>query len=129
MDSSRLKSGLLPLGGALLLSGVAGTLYYFLSKKDEDEEKLQGKANQWTHVEVQVPFDSVGLVIGRQGSNIKLIQERTNTKIYFSDDEVDGHKKCTIRGSEDNVILAQKLIMKAISDQPIIETEEMFVPV
>lgn len=130
MEMGRIKSVILPLGGALLLSGVAGTIYYFLTKKDDDEEEelLKGRANQWTQAEVQVPCDSVGIVIGRHGSNIRLIQERTNTKINFSDEEVDGHRICTIRGSEDNVSLAQKLVIKAVTDQPVIETEEMFVP-
>lgn len=130
MDISRLKSVILPLSGALILSGVAGTLYYFLTKKDDEEEAiLKGRATQWTMAEVQVPSDAVGLVIGRQGSNVKLIQERTNTKINFSDEEVEGHRICTIKGSEDNVTLAQKLVIKAITDQPVIETEEMFVPI
>ncbi|XP_071551549.1 tudor and KH domain-containing protein homolog isoform X2 [Panulirus ornatus] len=128
MDGTRVKSVILPLGGALLLSGVAGALYYFLTKKDEDEIKLANTSvNQWASAKVQVPADSVGLVIGRQGSNIRLIQERTNTKINFSD-EVEGHRTCIIRGLEDNITLAQKLIIKAVNEQPVIETSEMLVP-
>ncbi|KAK8742118.1 hypothetical protein OTU49_002125, partial [Cherax quadricarinatus] len=130
MDAGRARSLLYPLGGALLLSGVAGTIYYYLTKKDEDEIKLVNiKANQWSTVKVQVPLSSVGLVIGRHGSNIKLIQERTNTKINFSDEEVDGHRTCIIRGSEENITVAQKLVIKAINDQPVIETTEMLVPI
>ncbi|XP_068211357.1 tudor and KH domain-containing protein homolog [Palaemon carinicauda] len=130
MDINRLKTVILPLSGALILSGVAGALYYFLTKKDDEEgDILKGRATQWTSAEFQVPSDAVGLVIGRQGSNIKLIQERTNTKIYFSDEEVEGYRICTIRGSEDNVTLAQKLVIKAVTDQPIIETEEILVPI
>lgn len=33
MEASRVKNFILPLGGALLLSGVAGTIYYYLTKK------------------------------------------------------------------------------------------------
>ncbi|XP_045618889.1 tudor and KH domain-containing protein homolog isoform X2 [Procambarus clarkii] len=130
MDAGRSKSLLLPLGGALLLSGVAGAIYYYLTKKDEDEIKLVNTmVNQWSITKVQVPLNVVGLVIGRQGSNIKLIQERTNTKISFSDEEVDGHRTCIIKGSEENIALAQKLVIKAVNDQPVIEAVEMLVPI
>ncbi|XP_042893332.1 tudor and KH domain-containing protein homolog isoform X2 [Penaeus japonicus] len=130
MDPSRLKNFILPLGGALLLSGVAGTIYYYLTKKDEEDDRIlpDTRNSQWTSAEVHVPTECVGLVIGRQGANIKLIQERTSTKINFADEEVNGHRICLIRGLEENVTIAQKLVIKAVSDQPVIESSEMFVP-
>lgn len=42
--------------------------------------------------------------------------------------EIDGHRICLIRGPEENVTTAQKLVFKAVSDQPVIESTEMFVP-
>nr|XP_027232151.1 tudor and KH domain-containing protein homolog [Penaeus vannamei] len=130
MEAYRVKNFILPLGGALLLSGVAGTIYYYLTKKDDEDERVlpDTRNNQWTSAEVRVPTECVGLVIGRQGANVKLIQERTGTKINFSDEEIDGHRICLIRGPEENVTTAQKLVFKAVSDQPVIESTEMFVP-
>ena len=32
MDASRLKTFILPLGGAVLLSGAVGAVYYYLTK-------------------------------------------------------------------------------------------------
>lgn len=36
-------------------------------------------------IEMKIPTAAVGVVIGRQGSNIKEIQEKTETKINFKD--------------------------------------------
>ena len=50
----------------------------------EESELAPGRSSAWTTVKVEVPVEAVGAVIGRQGSNIKLIQDSTNTKIKFS---------------------------------------------
>ncbi|XP_042225904.1 tudor and KH domain-containing protein homolog isoform X2 [Homarus americanus] len=129
MDTGRIKNLILPLGGALLLSGVAGAVLYYITKKDEDEIKLvTARVNHWSTVQVQVPVDAVGLVIGRQGANIKLIQDRTNTNIRISDEGEEGHRLCVISGLEKNITLAQTLILKTVNEQPVIETTEMLVP-
>ncbi|KAK3875994.1 hypothetical protein Pcinc_019166 [Petrolisthes cinctipes] len=130
MDGTRIKSLIIPVGGAVLLSGLAGAVYYYFNKEDEEEVNTSKSSGQrCVSTRVRVPVDVVGLVIGRQGSNIKLIQDRTNTKIDFSDEaEVDGHRSCSIHGSEYSVCLAQQLILKAVKDQPVMETREMLVP-
>ena len=46
---------------------------------------VQAKNSSSISVKVEVPVEAVGLVIGRQGANVKLIQASTNTKIKFSD--------------------------------------------
>ncbi|MPC61570.1 hypothetical protein E2C01_055644 [Portunus trituberculatus] len=129
MDASRLKSLLLPLGGALLLSGAAGAVYYYLTRRDGEEyEVAPSRSNVWTSVKVEVPAEAVGVVIGRQGSNIRLIQDSTNTRIKFSDGEESGKRTCAIVGQPENVRLARQLIMKAIDEQPVIEVSEVKVP-
>ncbi|KAL1109972.1 hypothetical protein AAG570_014081, partial [Ranatra chinensis] len=81
-------------------------------------------------IEVKVPTESVGIVIGRGGSNIKQIQERTNTRINFKEtrDTDEVYRLCQIRGSADAVQMAESLILDAILNQPVIETFEMWVP-
>lgn len=62
--------------------------HVLLSPQDDEDERVlpDTRNNQWTSAEVRVPTECVGLVIGRQGANVKLIQERTGTKINFSDE-------------------------------------------
>lgn len=129
MEASRLKTLILPLGGVLLLSGAAGAVYYYLTKRDgEESEVAPGKSSVCTSVKVPVPVQAVGVIIGRQGSNIRLIQDSTNTRINFSDAEENGMQTCSILGLPENVRLARQLIVKTIDEQPVIEVSEIKVP-
>lgn len=38
---------------------------------------------QITNIEVKIPKNALGLVIGRHGTNIKQIEEKTSTSIHF----------------------------------------------
>ncbi|XP_076068880.1 tudor and KH domain-containing protein homolog [Oratosquilla oratoria] len=128
MESGKLRLAALSLGGALFVSGVTGAIYYMYKKKSEEAEVDSTLMPQWITLEVKVPIDCVGLIIGRQGTNIKLIQEKTNTKINFTNDEMDGARVCVICGSESNAMLAQNLIVKTIKQQPLVESMDIHVP-
>lgn len=104
-------------------------MYYYLTRRDgEESEVAPGKSSMWTSVKVEVPVQAVGVVIGRQGSNIRLIQDSTNTRIKFSDGEENGKRMCAILGLPENVRLARQLIMKAVDEQPVVEVSEVKVP-
>ncbi|XP_050720959.1 tudor and KH domain-containing protein homolog [Eriocheir sinensis] len=128
MDAPRWKTLALPLGGALLLTGTAGALYYYLTRQDGKKPEVgQTKGSFEITARMDVPQKALGLVIGRHGSNVNLIQRSTNTKINFSD-EKNGKQTCIIVGSPENISLARELIKKAINSQPVIEVSEMKVP-
>lgn len=61
-----------------------------LLKRDEEDD-FDGVVRTPNHkcVEVKVPKEMVRLLIGRNGKNIKMIQEKSNTKINFRDLESD----------------------------------------
>lgn len=61
-----------------------------LLKKD-DEDDFDGIVRTPNHkiVEIRVPKEMVRLLIGRNGKNIKMIQEKSNTKINFRDSDRD----------------------------------------
>ena len=66
------------LGPALLgvaLTGATGAFLYLLLKKDEEEyyEASKSVSSRQVALEVRIPKDSVGVVIGRQGANIRYI--------------------------------------------------------
>lgn len=70
-------------------------------------------------------------LIGRNGKNIKLIQEQSNTKINFRDCDGganDNMKTCIIRGSEEACHIAENLIKDFIENQPVLESEDIWVP-
>ena len=79
-------------------------------------------------INVKIPRESVGVVIGRQGSNIREIQAKTETRINFRDElETETHRVATIRGLEADVQMAEILIQQSISQQPRLETLSMTV--
>lgn len=89
------------------------------------------KVAKFNTVEMKVPKEVVRELIGRNGKNIKHIQEQSNTKINFRDcDNVNGNLKvCVIRGSDEACNVAQHLIKNFIASQPVIECEDIWVPI
>lgn len=93
-------------------------------------------------IEIKIPGDCVRSIIGSQGCVIKEIQRKTNTRIHFKDktdgqssrqnknekQEVNKENMLIIRGASFNVGLAELEIKKIILDQPIVLTEDYFVP-
>ncbi|CAH0388599.1 unnamed protein product [Bemisia tabaci] len=120
----------------LLLSATAGitvslayAVYILTQQKDEeDEPKLRVKTSRNVTIEVRVPKESIGIVIGRGGSTIKSIQQKSETRINFKDDENQEYRTCIIRGTPETAQLAESMILEVIKNQPLVETEEIWVP-
>ena len=66
---SRSYIGSVVLG--LALAGGAGLCLYLLMRKEEDWEVQEGVTSKQVSIEMKIPMNCVGSVIGRQGSNIK----------------------------------------------------------
>ena len=72
--------------GVAAIGGAA--MAYFLMKEEEDFRKntlgtqLHVSSRPAT-IEIQIPQDQAGIVIGRGGRTIKEIQAQTDTKIHF----------------------------------------------
>lgn len=112
-------------------------LYSLFEKDDEtrdandDTKSHQIVTSRPTTVQYKVPKQYVSAVIGRGGSVIKSIQEKTSTHINMSkDDDIDSpYRFCIIQGKEiEDIRLAESMIKYIIDNQPIIETYELFVP-
>nr|CAD7573612.1 unnamed protein product [Timema californicum] len=102
---------------------------FSLNDEDLDEKYLAIKTSRPALIEVHIPKDCVGVIIGRGGSNIKSIQDQTNTKIYFKDElETDEFRVCAIRGTADSAQVAEFMIRDLILNQPLIETVEIKIP-
>lgn len=109
-------------------------LYLLLWKHDEEDDDVMSNrdvvSSRQTVIEIKVPRDAVGVVIGSQGSNIKEIQEVSGARVNFKDvvspDTVD--RTVVIRGTSNCAQQAELLIRKIIADQPPIVTETIMVP-
>lgn len=111
--------------------GISAAVVYVLFKNnDQDEDDYFNKTRYSKHItrQLKIPKDSVGVVIGRGGSNIKQIQEETVTKINFGDEKDESERVCEIRGSPESVEKACFMIRSIIANQPLIITSELFVP-
>jgi len=104
---------------------------------DEDEEYARveesgtvASANQRT-IEVKVPRSVVGAIIGKSGANIKKIEKDTGARINMKDEEEGGENEeriVLIQGEREKAKRAEILVKKIIAEQPVIRTEEVFVP-
>lgn len=98
-------------------------------KEEESKAPITVREKKFMTIEVKVPRALVPAVIGRGGSTIKDIEQRTSTKIRFSEDNVDNPTRiCFIKGTFECIKLAEAFIIDIVENQPIIETYEMFVP-
>ncbi|ELU02506.1 hypothetical protein CAPTEDRAFT_171430 [Capitella teleta] len=121
---------------ALLVSVPAtGVLLYFLLKnlmEDEEEDLDRGQVvrSRQTIIEVKVPRDCVGAVIGSGGCVIKQIQEETGARVNFKDEgSQEGQERMVIiRGTLTSAQQAEIMIRKIIADQPPVLTEVIWVP-
>ncbi|XP_048512732.1 tudor and KH domain-containing protein homolog isoform X1 [Athalia rosae] len=121
----------LPVVISLSLTGVGAALLYYLYNKDGGSKKTTTRvpSSQQHEIQVRVPRKFVPAIIGRSGKTIDDIQEKTATKITFSAEETDDSTRiCHIRGKEQCTHLAQLMIENIITNQPIIETYETYVP-
>ncbi|XP_064488288.1 tudor and KH domain-containing protein homolog [Ornithodoros turicata] len=112
---------------------VSTALLYLLLKQEEEYEVRRKKVETVKHnvAKVKVPKEVIGALIGRQGANIKAIQEKTNTKINFEHQGSgeEGDRIAIIRGTSIDVQEAENLIAEFIKDQSNVTTETVFVPV
>ncbi|CAG9863106.1 unnamed protein product [Phyllotreta striolata] len=114
----------------LTVCGVSGYVLYLLIHKDEDDDYLDtlAKASKFKTHEVKVPKEIVRSLIGRSGRHIKQIQEQSSTKIFFRDTDSDEYKICVVKGSIEACHIAENLIQEFIDNQPVLESEDMWVP-
>jgi len=121
------------LVGGLAAAGITGVCLYLLLKREEEwrhHNRDRITTSKQVVVDVKIPRNSVGVVIGRDGSNIKEIQAKTDTRINFKDElETETHRVASIRGLTEDVTHAEILIHQTIANQPKIERLTMFVPV
>ena len=95
-----------------------------------EESDVVASANQRT-LEVKIPRAVVGVIIGKSGANIKKIQKDTGVRMNLIDEDEEGQsseRTLLIQGEREKVKRAEIVIKKVIAEQPVIRTEDVFVP-
>uniref|UniRef100_T1J1N8 Tudor domain-containing protein n=1 Tax=Strigamia maritima TaxID=126957 RepID=T1J1N8_STRMM len=125
------------VGAGLSLTAAGLLLMLYLRRKEEQEfesnfaaicKERTRSANQ-SIIRVKIPKHCLGAVIGRQGANVKEIQETTKTKIEFPNKDAIGDQcEVVIRGHADDIRVAEMKINETIKELLSIETCEMFIP-
>ncbi|XP_056643131.1 tudor and KH domain-containing protein homolog [Diorhabda sublineata] len=111
--------------------GVSSYVLYLLFRKDDDEDDYTdtyAKISKFKTHQINVPKNVVRSLIGRNGKTIKQIQEQTGTNIYFRDTDSSDYKLCLIKGSVEACNLAENLIQEFVTNQPILENEDIWIP-
>lgn len=117
------------LAAGVSLVGIAGFLLYVLYKKDDEETRSPSNARRGTKIEVKIPKSFVGSLIGRCGSNVRCIEQQTDTKITFSEPDTKAEfNLCIIRGCRENAQQAESMIHEFLANIPDIKTKEFHVP-
>lgn len=97
---------------------------------EADESEEVASANQRT-VEVRVPRAVVGAIIGKSGVNIKKIEKDTGVRVNLKDENEGSETEeriLLIQGEREKAKRAEILVKKIIAEQPVIRTEEIFIP-
>ena len=93
------------------MAGISGICLYLLLRREEEwrsHKQTSLSSSKQVVIDVKIPKESVGVVIGREGSNIKEIQAKTDTRINFKDElETETHRTAGIRGLPEDVSYAE----------------------
>lgn len=71
-------------------------------------------------LQVPVPREAVGIIIGKGGDMIKTIQGKFNVRIQFQNDNGGPQRICDISGSPDDVFAAKQHVQELISDNQVL---------
>lgn len=112
------------------LCGISWYVIYKILQKDEDDDYKNPsfKSKNFKTIEFKVPKHLVRELIGRNGSNINLIQDVSGTKIHLKNTEKDAENICIIRGTIEACHTAEHILKEFVANQPLIESEEFLVP-
>jgi len=108
---------------ASVTAGVAGTLvYHFVLNKFNEKGTDPGTVT----LHVEIPQETVAYLIGRDGTNIKRIENNTNTCISFID-QGGPYRLCVVRGRREDVESANEELQTSVKEFAQLETAEIFV--
>lgn len=119
---------------AAAISTIGIYLYFRNDHEDDMATLLRHHTSRFTRQNqrvkrIRVRGDATGAVIGKGGETVKRIQSETKTRINFEDDMCPGEDRyAIITGSDEAVNAAEAEIQRIINSQPVLMTNEIFIP-
>ncbi|PIK56393.1 putative tudor and KH domain-containing protein [Apostichopus japonicus] len=115
---------------------VSVALLYLLFKSRDEEFEYSNRPEKnlvikhQTSLEIKVPREKVGAVIGREGCVINKIREATGARLKFMDHDKneDGPRLLVITGKPSSALEAEQMVHKIVSS-PVPLSVEFMVPV
>lgn len=120
--------------GITLCTASAAILYIWHKSRGSSQDAVDGggggskrkRKPKLDKVEMTIDNETMPLVLGRNGNNIKSIEERHDVKITFQE-KSDGKQLCQITGAYENVLKAANVVDDAVKNSKDV-TEELIVP-
>lgn len=122
--------------GITLCTASAAILYKWFKTRDSSKDAVDGGSRgggskrkrkpKLDKVEMTIDNETMPLVLGRNGNNVKSIEERHEVKITFHE-KSDGKQLCEIAGAYENVLQAASVVDDVVKKSKNV-TEELIVP-
>ncbi|XP_034834686.1 tudor and KH domain-containing protein homolog isoform X2 [Maniola hyperantus] len=119
---------LVPIALGFSLVTVTAFVVYYVFKRDEETNNKPIRSTKVNIIEVQVPKKIVPALIGRSGSNIKQIEQKSGATIHFKKFSEEDYDVCIIRGRANATQIAETLVHDFIKQQPVIVEDCVHVP-
>ncbi|XP_045774335.1 tudor and KH domain-containing protein homolog isoform X2 [Maniola jurtina] len=119
---------LVPMALGFSLVTVTAFVLYYVFKREEEANDKPIRSTKVNIIEVQVPKKIVPALIGRSGSNIKKIEEKSGAMIHFKKFSEEDYDVCIIRGRPNATQIAETLVYDFIKQQPDIVEDSLQVP-
>lgn len=121
--------------GITLCTASAAIFYIWHKSRDSSKDAVDGgggggskrkRKPKLDKVEMIIDNETMPLVLGRNGNNLKSVEERHDVKITFHE-KADGKQLCQITGAYENVLKAASVVDDAVKNSKDV-TEELIVP-
>ncbi|XP_047535202.1 tudor and KH domain-containing protein homolog isoform X1 [Vanessa atalanta] len=119
---------LVPVALGFSLVTVTAFVVYYIFKKEEENDSKPVRSTKFNLIEVQVPKSIVPALIGRNGSNIKQIEDKSGASIHFKKFSEEDYDVCIIRGQSNASQIAETMVHDFINQQPVIVENSISVP-
>ncbi|XP_050347536.1 tudor and KH domain-containing protein homolog [Nymphalis io] len=119
---------LVPVALGFSLVTVTAFVVYYVFKKEEENDSKPVRSTKFNFIEVQVPKSIVPALIGRNGANVKQIEDKSGATIHFKKFSEKEYDVCIIRGQSHASQIAETMVHDFIKQQPIIVENSMSVP-